>query len=354
MVSISCAESNRTRVDDAIDIESYYYLTNELDGLSSGNKQLGYDRQDIIDLEKLLLIKGWRRYNWQKTMSGSLNGSDTTSHRLHFSGAVTNWGKELKKPVKLIVIADSATRMFTTDPAGKFTLPNDFVISDDQKQIKLVLPEKNQKGLKISITNPFTSIHDKKDQRSRDNLRAGLQFLDTEIIKGLEHTHFLKEVTIKASKEPVITPLLRAGRSSQRNECGDYVCPYGILNCTNHVNGSLNSPPIVGQDYLTDGVMETYKGCATDNTLTPPGQVSVQFSALTYSRAFYGADYSLFSPPGFDATSTLFWKNLLSISPEKNPEVTFYTGDISGHFIIKVQGITPDGVIYAQKDLFVK
>ncbi len=63
------------------------------------------------------------------------------------------------------------------------------------------------------------------------------------------------------------------------------------------------------------------------------------------AREFFSPDYSSVRPDHqrLDYRTTLFWKPDIRIEDSHQPPIQFYTGDTTGTFLVKVEGITRDG-----------
>ena len=44
-----------------------------------------------------------------------------------------------------------------------------------------------------------------------------------------------------------------------------------------------------------------------------------------------------------DYRTTLYWEPNINITDSESADVSFFTGDLSGEYLIKVEGITMDG-----------
>ncbi|WP_282160124.1 hypothetical protein [Ulvibacterium marinum] len=76
-----------------------------------------------------------------------------------------------------------------------------------------------------------------------------------------------------------------------------------------------------------------------------PGVTSFTISGVYKAREFYSPNYAVpkkeHEKP--DYRTTLHWKPKLPVSKKGSPSFSFYTGDSTGEYIIKVEGITQDG-----------
>jgi hypothetical protein len=62
-------------------------------------------------------------------------------------------------------------------------------------------------------------------------------------------------------------------------------------------------------------------------------------------REFFSPDYTFKRPnhERLDYRTTLFWKPDIKIEDSSQPPIQFYTGDTTGAFLVKVEGLTRDG-----------
>ncbi|MDB5142564.1 MAG: hypothetical protein JWQ66_1277, partial [Mucilaginibacter sp.] len=350
MVSVACVQSNRIEIKKANDIESYVYLKRELENLPIREKYMGQNPQDKNYLENMLLIKGWRRYKWEEMMQISAKDTLKQINNLEYKGAVYQYEKELKKPAKLLVMADSTNIVIITGKTGEFKLNTSNLITSNSKKVYLLL-EGNNKGYSVKVIDPFiptNSLLLKDFQKEEFNSFSFSKFKsDSLFLAGFAHTINLKGVTIKAIKDDKFNNSYRF--ADLKNVCGDYVCRYNFLNCQVHPHESDNRPPIAGetyhQQYFGDIV---YKGCAV-----VPNSSAIM-KGINYSKEFYGSDYSQINPSQPEYLSTIYWKNLCLVNSKKEIELSFYTSDITGPFKIIVQGITANDVIYGEKEFNVQ
>jgi hypothetical protein len=271
-------------------------------------------------------------------------------NNLEYKGAVYQYEKELKKPTKLLVMADSTNIVIITDKTGEFKLNTNNLITGNGKKVYLLL-EGNNKGYSVKVIDPFiptSSLLLKDIQKEEFNGFSFGEFKsDSLFLAGFAHTINLKGVTIKAIKDDNFDNSYRF--ADLKNVCGDYVCRYNFLNCQVHPHESDNRPPIAGetyhQQYFGDIV---YKGCAV-----VPNSNDIM-KGVNYSKEFYGEDYSQINPSQPEYLSTIYWKHACFVNSKRATELSFYTSDITGPFKIIVQGITANDVIYGEKEFTVK
>ena len=163
------------------------------------------------------------------------------------------------------------------------------------------------------------------------------------LLKNNERIIKLKEVKITAGKD----------YSLHHNECGEFVCKYGFLNCPPHLKDPGNTPPVIGTTYKVytghvngqDTFYYTlYRGCKDASLFT-------QIPGIYTKKEFYTDHYKDKLEPAF--VSTLYW-NQGALLSSKDQEFAFYTGDITGKFRVVVQGMSNTNLIYGQQFFEVK
>ena len=347
-VSIACIQSNRLQIKNSNDIESYFYLKNELGRLPLKEHYLGNGDADKAYLENILLVKGWRRYTWQE-MTQTMPSDTLQKQKLQaFTGTVTYLGKTLKKPIRLIVMTDSASVTVTTNKSGNFVLDNNSILTNQNKKVRFLIVARNMDDYKINVVNPFRKIAGETGKEFQ--LQPYLSYTnntDSLALKGLDHAIALKEIKITASNNNNNVHGLLQGYGP--NVCGDYVCRFHILNCINHRNEQDNTSPKNGETYLVqtrDKVEKiTYQGCSV-----PDFHIPLVLDGVKYSQEFYGSDYSVLSPSQPEYLSTIYWKHLVKLDAANPTKLSFYASDIKGTFKIIVQGVTQNDVVYGEKE----
>ena len=355
LVSVACVQSNRMQIKNNIDIESYVYLKHELETLPFKEKYMGNSPEDKSYLENLLLIKGWRRYKWQEMMQAKSEDTTSKQRMLTFTGKVTNLGSALKKPIRIVVMTDSATSTVQTDRTGEFTLNNYAILADQNKKVHFLVMHGNLNDYEIKINDPYVKVTQSMVPalQSKSNLYNGSSS-DSLALKGSEHAITLKEVKIKAAEDHTIYGGPNA-YGYGRNSCGDYVCRFNILNCINHSSEKDNRPPKEGEIYLVrngegdKAEQIIYKGCTIPNF-----RAILTLNGIKYNREFYGSDYSVINPSQPEYYSTIFWKHLVPVNSSNELQLGFYTSDITGSFKVVVQGVTRNDVVYQEMDFMVK
>jgi hypothetical protein len=349
IVSLAVVQDNRIQSNKQQDIESYVYLNYDLGALPLDPMGRGFGNKDY--LEDVFLIKSWRNYTWQAMMNTAIQ--DTTQHlKLPPIIAKVKYNdKELKSPVILAILRDSLSGLVTTEPDGTSILnPNQLLVTEGRK-VLLSINKKINTGYTVEIDDPGKAANavlaEHIDIPNRGIANSDQNSSD-QVLKGLEKTIVLQTVTINAGKD---NSLYGTDGPKTINSCGDYVCPYHILNCPNHYADPRNRAPVEGMTYYsTAGPGRVYAGCETDNPIDRVFRVNGIYKA----RQFYGVDTGPDGLLDLQYLSTLFWKPGIITSPKGEAEFSFYTGDISGKFRIVVQGVSQQDMIYGQSSFTVK
>jgi hypothetical protein len=272
---------------------------------------------------------------------------------LVYDGAVTLDEKPLKKPIDMVMVRETALQVLPTNNTGLFTLNNKDIITAYGKKIWLQVSGKDVVDYKLELNDPyqrmnkmlFSNLPDEKDND------AGI-VIDTrnDVLKGFEHATNLHEVKITNLREVTITGVSSA--TIHQNDCGDYVCRYGWLNCPIHINDEDNRAPIKGNSYMIypSKRMVPYKGCV--GLAVAPGANSL--NGVFREKEFYPADYTIIDATEPAYFSTIYWKSTLNIDAKGEASLTFYTSDITGKYRIVVQGLTNEDVVYGESSFMVK
>lgn len=332
LVSIACVQDNRVEAKKKSDIESYFYLKNELGELPLKDNYLGNEEADKGFLEDVLLIKGWSRYKWTDVLK--VKEADTVRQFTTpvFSGLVSTVNnKPLKKPVQVMLMNGAGVTQVETDSTGNIIFDNNDLVTEPEKKLLAMVGGDNPDSYKVQIVDPYSLIDPKildwltyKDYNTTAQQNTANAQLD-----GFQRSIKLNEVKIIDKKDD---QFFGVGKLYVNAKCGDYICRYGILNCPNHRNERDNV-------YITDCPIK----------LPPNTSYRVMFKGIYNSVEFYPADYSQLNPSQPDYVSTIYWNHLSQIKSTGDAEFSFYTSDITGRFKIIVQGITSNDVVYGEK-----
>lgn len=339
VVSIAVVQDNRMETGKATDIASYTYLNNELSGMPVNAKGSIY--KDKKYLEQLLLVKGWRRYNWQEFTNVNANDTANTYNQLLFTGNVSKSKKPLKESVAVGAMGDEKIRMVTTEANGTFDFNTPELYTGSGKKMFMFLNKNNDASYKFAVNNQLLETSAKIAViPTIDEKPPILPLADNSdlFVKSNEKSIRLKEVTISGKAKT---------GGSGANACGDYVCLKGILNCRNHYGDPNNRQPIQGKSYLSGPNSVVYQGCGvTDES------IFFKTEGIHLHKEFYVDSYKDPLEPAY--FSTIFWNYASVLDKEKETSLDFYTSDIPGKYRIVVQGITQNQVIYNESFFEVK
>ncbi|MFT3827309.1 MAG: hypothetical protein QM731_25500 [Chitinophagaceae bacterium] len=341
IVSIACVQENRLEAKKMQDIESFFYLKHDLLPMPYRYRPISGERAAVDYLQNVLLVKGWRRYTWQDMMLAEAADTLQLHETLQFTGDVKRWDKKLKKPMAIAVIRDSSLGIANTDSSGAFVLEGDNIVAVQGRKIVLAVNASNRDEYKIAVQDPYQEMNKK--------LAAEVAATWEEPLVPAQDTRqamIPNDEKIKTLAVVVVTNKSGFDNSffgPTKNACGDYVCPYNILNCPNHPFGG--KIPVPGHTYRSaTGSNIVYVAC--DETHR---ENFISVKGIYTHKEFYGSDYSVFNPTDPEYLSTIFWKHAAVITADKETKFSFYTSDIAGRFRIIVQGITNTGVIVGEQ-----
>lgn len=351
IVSIACVQENRLQAKHTSDIESYTYLTNELNTLPIVLKRTPY--KDVNYLEQILLVKGWRKYTWQGLQKISSNDQVAITDSLQMLGWITKSKKELVKPIMLGAFGDTKIRLIETSAKGNFNFNTDELILEQGRKSYLFINDKNKFDYKINIEDQFLRMNEKLAKTTlfeNPVLPSAITNNADLVLKGNDKAIRLNEVVIENKQISSFNDNRYISGVPGRNACGDYVCSYNILNCPNHIGDLLNNQPVEGVTYA--GSDRPYLGCKMFLKTKDDLSTFIKFNGIHYHKEFYHNDYKDPQEPAF--FSTIYWSYGTILNNKKETEIEFYTSDITGKFKVVVQGITNNDVVYGEHFFEVK
>jgi len=341
LVSVAVVQDNRFEIKKSNNIEQYYYLQNELDNLPVKDNLMGTADADRNYLNDLLSVRGWTKYSWLDMLQTKAADTLKVYDNLFMGGTVTRYGDSLKKPVQLLVVKDSSAMILvSTTERGKFDLSNnDIFVRKSDNRIRM-RESADPTAYTINISDPYLESHKSIAKAIEPALFDPPVTQDTKefVFAALKPGRNLREVKIKGVSNKIIYGT---------NECGDYVCRFGILNCYNHPAELDNRVPQIGEMLREAGGagLIKYAGCGSGGKVKPG---MIVFKGIYNAKEYYGADYKLLDPLEPDYLSTVFWKHDVMLSADKEEVLSFYTSDITGKFRIVVQGVTQNDVVYGE------
>ncbi|PST83132.1 hypothetical protein C7T94_11040 [Pedobacter yulinensis] len=336
LVSIACVQSNRLSAFNQTDIVSHVALRDDLADFPLTLQALRQPDQ----LEDLLLLRGWRRYSWNKLITVRAVDTLVSADSMLVTGAVTRNGKNIRAATELLRFTGQQFRQVRTSTDGRFRLNLPDLLAPADKQVYIFLPGTASATHQVRVYDPYQELAQ----------RYGRQFFAPPVpmapmveqenkelaLANHERSITLQEVVIRKRPDD---PFLATARGP--NPCGDYVCRFNILNCPNHRSDVDNRPPERGKVYTVNGAKLIYPGC-TD--LLPKGTSYVKVNPVYVHKEFY---VNTFTEPVNQAIwSTLYWNHAVTLGRSKTAQLRFFTGDTTGMFRIVVQGIGDAGVVY--------
>ncbi|QHS54131.1 hypothetical protein GWR56_00660 [Mucilaginibacter sp. 14171R-50] len=363
-VSVACVQDNRMSYKLTNNIESYYYLTSQLQNIPLKDNLMGDETTDREYLNKLLLIKGWSRYTWPEMMKAQMADTIQQYQNLAYNGDVTFSNKPLKKPIDLSAIADTLAQIVHTDSSGHFKMnERSMVTPADKKMILFINGKAKTAPYAIHINNPFEAF----TQKLADTLTFNNDVMpasggsNEDLVMALPNKiKQLKEVQIKAVKSNQFfasLPRFTVDDDLGKNECGDWVCFNNILNCGNHPFGNNRFQPLKKGDVVKvfrggQYVNIVYRGCILRKEKEYTSMLRLK--GIYAHKEFYVVDYDKEKDAPPDYQSTIFWKYQVPLSSSAETNLTFFTNDIAGPFKIVVQGLTDEDVVYGEQTFNVK
>lgn len=346
-LSVACVQESRLDTRNNTDIESYTYLAHQLADLPLRKDPMGAGQENKDFLNKILLVKGWRKYNWaglQKATAADTVHTGIASLKL--KGTVTKFEDRPSKPVFILLAADTYMKELRAAADGSFEIRQQDVVITPDRKVVFVVREKNKVGYNLKVEDPYAAMNRRFFSWLPDE-EAGLRYFtspnsDSMALKAGDKPPTLATVTVSANLSDGNPYTVAA-----RNNCGDYVCPYGVLNCMNHTWGT---PPKAGKRYPkqmgTQGVTYVmYSGCIED---LPENKFALFVKGIYTGKEFYVPDYTKISKSEPMFLSTLFWDYATVVNSSGETELSFYTSDITGRFRIVAQGVTTNGVTHAE------
>ncbi len=319
-VSVACVQENRIELKKKNDIESYFYLKNDLGDLPVRETYLANTEADKQFLENILLIKGWSRYTWTDMLKTQPKDTVFRYAELAFKGRVTQFEKPLNARVDLVNM-HNPINLVATGKTGFFTLTNNDLLVDSGKKAVFIVKAPDPRVYTLRLADPYTDVNEliAGELEPRNYSLSGQQSTQDMRLADNEHAINLKEVKINDNSDDSFYDT--AGGDDQ----------------SGHTYTITRIERFQGRK---EAVIKTYYTYA-------PAQYMLQLNGINKAQEFYLPDYSK-NPAEQQYLSTLYWKHLVKISSVRNAELSFYTGDIAGRFKIVIQGITGDDVTYGE------
>ncbi|MET0465489.1 MAG: hypothetical protein ABW007_20180 [Chitinophagaceae bacterium] len=334
--SLSTALVRRVDTTRFQDIVPYFYFK-EYEAMGVIPRIAGYNIGSKADLEMLLLVRCWTRY--QQPLPKSVEKPVDWQQDLAFSGWVKNINnKRLKKPVVVTAIGGAGLPILTTDSSGYFAFAPEMTALSPDSYLNVIINEKNKEDFTIEFNHGRDSLNKQL---------AGLFYPEPEGARAvmpadeetLNKVQTLGAVVVKSSTKN--EDRWGGQQTFNSQSCSDYVCMNNILNCGNHRNGT---PAVDGGVYHYRGSSVVYH-CAGRNKYANPAEVLHKLKGRYYAKEFYIADYAAFNPPDPEKLSTIYWSPQTVTDKNGEATISFYTNDLTGIFSVILEGVNAKGVV---------
>jgi len=393
--------------EDPNDIASYIWLTSELKGTIESPQyylnNTGIEADQAID--NLLLTQGWRKFDWEEVLQ---NKEPSFEFMPEYAGHIISCkitDKKTKLPAKgITVYASIPAKRFkfgssVSDQTGllHFDVNNFYGVGD------VIIQTYNQKDslYRIDILNPFSDKYVASripafelSEKSQSNILSRMisaqvqsayasaraqQFLlpveDTTAFYGKgDKTYFLDDYTRFATMEEVMREYVKevlVRKSGGKFHYHVSNAPYKLFFETDplvlidgvpvfDINNiiAFNPIKIKRMDILTrkyyygslayNGIISyaTYDGDLGGYQLDP-GSLLVEYEGLQLQRQFYSPVYETKQQQESrlpDLRNVLLWSPRIQTDNNGRQTVSFYTSDLTGQYVILVQGATSAGL----------
>ncbi len=269
LVSIACVQSNRLDIRRSTDIENFTYLQQVLGDLPFKHLPLKSIIESNDYLENVLLIKGWRKYNWVGLISAKEGDSLTERKSLEMDGVLLKNSYPITKATQINVLVDTAFGFINTNSKGYFKLIPDDIIVRSQKRVKLFMNKENASPYSLKLNDQYYEMHKTLDSKlyfvNYDDTVRSISTGEL-LLKRDEKANQLQEVVVKSKIKSENDYLYN---NFFVNKCGDYVCRFNYLNCTLHSNSENGTrAAVAGEKYRSqkdnNGQLILYKGCKNE------------------------------------------------------------------------------------------
>lgn len=267
-------------------------------------------------------------------------------------GYVLYHNKPLKKAVTLILLGTTTT-LLSTDAVGNFSVPPELLIAAPGEKITLGVAEKSPSGYRLILKSRFAQTDKSLAERYFEFNPFKEEELTAEQIESLRSTtsNNLKEVVITGNSK---TFKNYQGKADSSGMCDDYVCRLNFLNCLSHPRGAPGTTiPQDGQRYLIDGVLGTEEVTYHCKFMGLQPYIKTLETIDPYSTfpVFNPTDLTFNENP---KRTTLHWQQNIQTDLNGEAQISFFTNERPGDYIIGLQGISASGVFSKQIDFGVK
>jgi hypothetical protein len=387
-------------------IQTYLLLSSDLKGNIESPEyyfnNTGAETEQAVD--NLMLTQGWRRFNWQAILQNKTYGfSFMPEYEGHIvSGIVSNKlsGQPVKNIQSFLAIPDSAFQFFTgiTDSAGKVNFYTKNFYGSHEIFGQAGGKERN---FRIDLKSPFSETYSSRllqpfslSSVSGFGLQAGSISTQVQNIYAKESIDKFSPLTIDTSsffvptrtyildnyvRFPTMEEVLREyvqevavikQNNSLRLETGrrdaaGIVYRYEPLVLVDGVPLFDDPDKIFGYDPLKvkelqvvnkkyflgassfEGILnfKTYTGRPEGLTLDPNATV-IDYEGLQLQREFFSPVYETQNQVTSrlpDFRHLLYWVPIIKTNPSGKQQVSFYTSDLAGKYMVTIEGLSVKG-----------
>jgi hypothetical protein len=402
MLSMAVYRLDSIQSIDENTINTYLLLSSELKGyIEDIQYYFGEGKQNSEDLDNLLLINGWRRFNWENVFSSSkpmftyvpeFNGHIITGKVMN-----SKTGKGEKEIETYLSVPGLRTEFVPTlsenDGSIKFEMKDFFGSSEIIAQTK----EQSDK-YRIQINNPFSTaystnpvplfrlpgqypntLNEQSISMQVQNIYSlnKLNQFDPPIIDTAafylspDSKYNLEDYTRFTTIEEILREYVILVNLTKHNgkyhiqvfDKGNQV-PFTedplvlldgvpVLNLNKLLNVDplkLRSLEVVQKKYFlgpttSNGILnwKSYNGDMADYELDPSA-VIMDYEGLQLKREFYAPEYNNDKSSSIpDFRNVLYWNPNIKLFNNKEQTLSFYTSDLPGKYAVVIQGISSTG-----------
>jgi hypothetical protein len=286
----------------------------------------------------------------QKNLQTKLTGLFSDYTIAGFDGKVLYNDKKIKKPVSMVIMGPQIGTV-VTDKDGYFKLPPEKLQVNLGEKVLLSVGADKPIGYKIILEKPEEKLND----------LLAKQYYSLPVFLRRDQYSVEQREAIQASSVKTLQAVVV--KSSTRDEgffssytssrgCNDYVCQYGILNCSNHPGQGTRA--VEGRQYRTSAGGTVIYHCEEKDK--EKGEFIKAIKPVYFVDTFSVADLTIENnliAPEILTRTTLFWGPLIVTDEKGEATVNFYTNNVKGRFTCVLQGFTDDGVIHGNASFMV-
>lgn len=329
--SFACVQDSKVESKKMIDLESYFNIGAHI---SNGTVGLADAYANSANaLESILLIKGWRKYNWQNLATVKATDTNYTLSSMKHTAAIKAEKKDPTANYKIQILKEEGIEL--AQGQGDILEIPARILQTFGKKLVITAVDKRNDNVPFVYENPF-AVNTNHVLSNRSLVGSDFSYTN---FKRQPVVKMNLEESVKQLDEVIVTSIVRCTRPSERNSCGDYVCKNGALNCPIHT--TCGSPAISGQKYYMTigGTMKSAVYTCFGGAKAAGNNVVVT-KGINLEKTFYGADYQIDGKDEQIFLSTLHWNGGVITDEKGEAEIIFNTSDLTGRFKCFINGIT--------------